>query len=66
MVTPGIRPDAGTSDDQKRVTSAGSAASNGSDYLVIGRPITGAPDRLAVVDVIVKEIESSLGVRGPE
>lgn len=66
IVTPGIRPDTATSDDQKRVTSAGSAASNGSDYLVIGRPITGGADRLAAVDAIVREVESSLGVRGPE
>ncbi|MDM7922946.1 MAG: orotidine-5'-phosphate decarboxylase [Pyrinomonadaceae bacterium] len=65
IVTPGIRSESATSDDQKRVTSAGAAASNGSDYLVIGRPITAAPDRLSAVESIVKEIEMRAEARDP-
>lgn len=54
-VTPGIRPDFATSDDQKRVTTIREALANGSDYVVIGRPITRAKDRLAALERIVEE-----------
>ncbi len=57
IVTPGIRPKAGTLDDQKRVTTFGQALANGSDYVVIGRPITQAPDRVAAVEQILSEVE---------
>lgn len=55
-VTPGIRPVSATLDDQKRVTTFGQALANGSDYVVIGRPITEAKDRSAAVDGILSEI----------
>ncbi|MFT3745586.1 MAG: orotidine-5'-phosphate decarboxylase [Pyrinomonadaceae bacterium] len=55
-VTPGIRPISATMDDQKRVTTFGQALANGSDYVVIGRPITQASDRCAAVAAIVSEI----------
>lgn len=42
-VTPGIRP-GGSDDDQKRVTTPEEAIDRGADWLVIGRPITKAPD----------------------
>lgn len=54
-VTPGIRPILATTDDQKRVTTFGQALANGSDYVVIGRPITQAKDRRAAVEEIVGE-----------
>jgi orotidine-5'-phosphate decarboxylase len=57
-VTPGIRPKAGTLDDQKRVTTFGQALANGSDYVVIGRPITQASDRVAAVEQILSEVEN--------
>ena len=59
IVTPGIRPLTATNDDQKRVMTPAEAIANGSDYLVIGRPITAAPDRLNAVQDIVAEIESN-------
>lgn len=60
VVTPGIRPNNATTDDQKRVTTPAEALSAGSDYLVIGRPITAADDKLAAVKAIVAEIETVL------
>ena len=46
-VTPGIRYPEGSTDDQKRITSPGMARELGSDYIVVGRPITSAADPLA-------------------
>ena len=43
-LTPGIRLPGGAAQDQKRIMTPGEAARLGSDYLVIGRAITGAPD----------------------
>lgn len=55
-VTPGIRPIGATTDDQKRVTTFGQAMANGSDYVVIGRPIVQAKDRQAAVEQIVADV----------
>ena len=55
-VTPGIRASDATLDDQKRVTTFRQALSNGSDYVVIGRPIIQARDRLAAVERLCDEI----------
>jgi orotidine-5'-phosphate decarboxylase len=57
-VTPGIRPSEATFDDQKRVTSPKQAILNGSDFLVIGRPITRADNPAAVASAVVDEISS--------
>lgn len=57
IVTPGIRPSFATNDDQKRVMTPKEAVESGSDYLVIGRPITKAQDKLAAVKRILAEIE---------
>lgn len=56
-VTPGIRAESATADDQKRVTTVSRALAGGSDYVVIGRPITQAVDRVAAVEEIVSEAE---------
>ncbi len=61
IVTPGIRPAAVASDDQTRIATPESAIRAGADYLVIGRPITGAPDPAAAADAIAAEMERSLG-----
>jgi orotidine-5'-phosphate decarboxylase len=59
IVTPGVRTESGTKDDQKRVTTPRQAASDGSDYLVIGRPILASKDRLAALKSINHEIETA-------
>jgi orotidine-5'-phosphate decarboxylase len=61
-VTPGIRPvwDDIKTHDQKRVVTPAIAVKNGSDYLVIGRPIRDASNPKEAVLRIVKEIEAVL------
>jgi orotidine-5'-phosphate decarboxylase len=52
LVTPGIRPAGSAQGDQKRIVTPEQAVINGSDYLVIGRPITQADDPIAVLNQI--------------
>ena len=59
LVTPGIRPAGSAHGDQKRVTTPAQAIGAGADYLVVGRPITGASDPKASAQAIVAEIESA-------
>lgn len=56
LVTPGIRPAQAAHDDQKRVMTPKQAVAAGVDYLVIGRPITQAPDPHAVLAAINAEL----------
>jgi len=56
LVTPGIRPAEFGKDDQNRVATPRQALADGADYLVIGRPITRAPDPLAALRRIHDEI----------
>jgi orotidine-5'-phosphate decarboxylase len=44
LITPGVRPAGAESNDQARIATPASALAAGADLLVIGRPITGAPD----------------------
>jgi len=53
LVTPGVRPAGAQIGDQKRVATPEQAVSNGSDLLVIGRPITQAADPVAAAAAIV-------------
>ncbi len=55
LVTPGIRPAGAEAADQKRVMTPGAALAAGADYLVIGRPITGAADPARAVAEIARE-----------
>lgn len=59
VVTPGIRPSKNEHEDQKRVATPGAAIAAGASYLVVGRPITGAPDPLAAAQEIVTEMQKS-------
>lgn len=56
LVTPGVRPAGSAADDQRRVMTPAQALEAGADYLVIGRPITGAEDPLAALLAIQAEI----------
>jgi orotidine-5'-phosphate decarboxylase len=57
IVTPGIRPSGGGGDDQRRVATPEAALKAGADYLVVGRPITAAPDPVAAAHQIAAEME---------
>ncbi|MDX1468805.1 MAG: orotidine-5'-phosphate decarboxylase [Acidimicrobiia bacterium] len=46
-VTPGIRPEGSSADDQIRISTPRAALTSGADYLVVGRPITRASDPIA-------------------
>jgi orotidine-5'-phosphate decarboxylase len=52
LVTPGIRPAGSAAGDQSRIVTPQAAIANGADYLVIGRPITEAPDPVAALATI--------------
>ena len=56
LVVPGIRPLGSDHGDQKRVKTPIEAMTDGASYLVIGRPITGAPDPAAAATAIVGDI----------
>jgi orotidine-5'-phosphate decarboxylase len=60
LVTPGIRMAADTADDQKRVVTPADAVRNGSSYLVIGRPITRAPDPGSVLASVNDQVTAVL------
>ncbi len=60
IFTPGIRPAGGAVGDQKRVATPALAIRNGADYLVVGRPVTQAPDPRAAAEAIVAEIRGAL------
>lgn len=57
LVTPGIRPTGSSRDDQARVMTPKSALNAGSDYIVIGRPITQAKNPKAALQSICAEIK---------
>lgn len=55
-VTPGIRPQGFSNNDQKRIVTPREAVVNGADYLVVGRPVTQAPDPKKAFQSLVEEI----------
>ena len=55
-VTPGIRPNDSNVNDQTRISTPLEAIKNGSDYLVIGRPITKSNDPRSALESIIQEI----------
>lgn len=60
IVTPGVRPRGSDAQDQARAVTPRSAIEAGADYLVVGRPITRAPDPRAAAEAIVVEIAAAL------
>lgn len=64
LVTPGVRPSGAESGDQKRVATPASAIAAGADYLVVGRPVTTAPDPRVAAQSIIAEIEAALAAKG--
>jgi orotidine-5'-phosphate decarboxylase len=69
IVVPGVRPKLSSGaqgkgnrklDDQARIATPYEAIRNGADYIVVGRPITAAPDPVAAARAIVEEIGSAL------
>ena len=64
IVTPGIRPEGAAVGDQKRVATPAEAIRGGADYLVVGRPVTQAPDPRAAAEAIVAEIAAAQSPAG--
>jgi orotidine-5'-phosphate decarboxylase len=56
-VCPGIRPAGTEAADQKRIATPRGAVEAGADFLVVGRPVTGAPDPAAACAAILAEME---------
>ncbi|MBI2201597.1 MAG: orotidine-5'-phosphate decarboxylase [Armatimonadetes bacterium] len=59
VVTPGIRPSGWPGDDQRRTTTPAAAIREGSDYLVVGRPITAETDPRFAAETVLADIESA-------
>ena len=60
VLCPGIRPDWAEKNDQKRLATPSIAIKEGADYLVIGRAVTNAEDRVKAIKMIYEEIENAL------
>ena len=56
ILTPGIRPSGADRGDQRRTMTPRQAVQAGADYLVVGRPVTDAPDARAAAMAIVEEM----------
>jgi orotidine-5'-phosphate decarboxylase len=59
LVTPGIRPTGSPIGDQRRFATPADAVRAGADYLVVGRPVTQAPDPGAALAAVLAEIRSA-------
>jgi orotidine-5'-phosphate decarboxylase len=62
LVTPGIRPAGAAIGDQKRIATPAEALRQGASYLVVGRPITQAPDPAEAAEAILSEMAEALEV----
>ncbi len=59
VVTPGVRPGDGGHGDQARVATPAAALAAGASHIVIGRPVTEAPDPALALERIIEQIESA-------
>ena len=60
LVIPGIRPAGSATGDQKRIATPAEALRQGASFLVVGRPITQAPDPAEAAEAILKEMAEIL------
>jgi orotidine-5'-phosphate decarboxylase len=60
ILIPGVRPSRGAANDQSRIATPAEAVRAGANYLVVGRPITAAPNPRSAVSAIVDEMKSAL------
>jgi orotidine-5'-phosphate decarboxylase len=59
VVTPGVRPTGSSADDQARAATPAEALQAGASHLVVGRPVTAAPDPRAAALAIVEEMRGA-------
>lgn len=59
IVTPGVRPAGADPGDQKRVATPADAVAAGADFLVVGRPVTEAPDPRAALVALLDEVAAA-------
>lgn len=60
LVVPGIRPAGTAAGDQKRIATPADALRAGASYLVVGRPITQAPDPAQAAELVLEEMAKAL------
>jgi orotidine-5'-phosphate decarboxylase len=60
LVVPSIRPAGAASGDQKRLSTPADALSAGANYLVVGRPITQAPEPAQAAEAILQEMAQAI------
>lgn len=63
LVVPGIRPAGSSAGDQKRIATPADAIRAGASYLVVGRPITQAPDPAEAAEATVRQIAEGLAAQ---
>ncbi|HOF67453.1 MAG TPA: orotidine-5'-phosphate decarboxylase [Candidatus Fermentibacter daniensis] len=63
IITPGIRPAGAGAGDQARTATPAAAILNGADAVVVGRPISAAPDPRASATAILEELEEAVASR---
>ncbi len=59
IVTPGVRPAGSSHGDQARVVTPAEAIDAGASHIVVGRPITAAPNPAEAAEAILREMQSS-------
>lgn len=60
VLTPGIRPEWSLKDDQQRVATPKSAIQDGADFIVLGRAVTKAENKIEAMEKIYKEIQGEI------